>query len=149
MKRLILAVLMLLFVVMPVFGQDVEPTQEIAPAAPELVVDEGLLDFSSPIVWGGWLLAVLFGGGMLVLTRQLASQGNKSAELGLRFFEASRDMLPVEKWQYQFEAVASETDTPIDDYIAMATNAILGQLGLLEPKSVPPAPAGVPDDIGS
>jgi hypothetical protein len=110
---------------------DVAPLEEAAPEeAPVLVLDDEPW-YVVMTVWGGWLTAALFGGLTFYFAKDSAAKGNKLAELGLNFFEASKDMIPFDKYQYQFEQMARRTANPIDNIVAAATSAIGNELGLL------------------
>lgn len=144
---LITLLVLMLVLAMPVFGQDETeapvPSQEVIVVAPtaavvEAPVVEPVVDTEtawidgSIVAWTGWFMSVVFAGLLLVALRELAKAGNSKASLALQFFEASRDMLPVDKWQTAFENKSKETTTPADDIISAITRTVLQQTGVIK-----------------
>lgn len=145
--------LLILVLAMPAFGQEegtleAVATQEVLAVAPVPDVGEApvvepvaVVDTEtswidgSPLVWGGWAFAVFFAAAFFFAVKELAKSGNEKAEYGLKFFEAARDMLPIDKWQQQFEAKASESITPADDLLAVVTRVVLEQIGAVKNKT--------------
>lgn len=128
--RILLLVLFVLGLVLvaPVMAQGDEP----------VVFGSQFID-GSIVSWVGWIVAVILGALLLVAVRELAAAGNKSAELGLRFFEAGRDMVPIESWQSAYERRAAGTPTLIDDYIARGTRQVLTEAGVIPRQEIVPA----------
>lgn len=131
---------------LPALADGEEVTPEAAPTAVSLPAEEAPVDNSTSVVvvdndtawidgklitWGGWVGTVVFAGLFLVAIKELIKSGNLHAQNALKFFEASRDMLPVDKWQGAFEKRAKETATPLDDIAAAATKTVLNQMGIL------------------
>lgn len=154
---LVLLLAALFFVVMPALAQEAEETETVPTeavvdvvAAPVAILDQDATVAEVFAVWLGWVVAVFFAGTTFFFAKDSAAKGNKMAELGLKFFEASKDMIPFDKYQYQFEQMARRTATPIDNIMAAATGAIGNELGLLNRTGVgESAIDGVPHEAQS
>jgi hypothetical protein len=152
--RVLVLLLLMTFFSLPAFAQEGEETETVPTEA--ALVEEVVLNldgepwYVAMTVWGGWLAAAMFAGVAFYFAKDAAAKGNKVAELGLNFFEASKDMIPFDKYQYQFEQMSRRSANPIDNIVSAATGAIGNELGLLNRTGVgESAIDGVPHEAQS
>lgn len=126
---LLLAVLGL--VAFPTLAQDGAPV--IVPTGTTIVE---VIPIWSYIGWVGFIFTGLLSLGLMV---KEAREGNKLAQFGLMFFEASKTMLPLDEWQKRFEESAARTPTPVDDLASGVSHEILARLNKLETRLNSPA----------
>jgi hypothetical protein len=95
----------------------------------------------------GWIVALVSFLFLIGFLMEKAREGNQAAKLALLFFDSARDMLPLEKWQQQFEENAPFTPNPLDDIAAPISGDILRRLNELELKMSSPALAQLASDV--
>ena len=122
--------------VVPVLAQDGTTVVPNGTTVVEVIPIWAYISFVAAVFSG--LIAL----GLLV---KEAREGNKLAQFGLMFFEASKTMLPLDEWQKRFEDSAARTPTPVDDLASGVSHEILERIQALETRLNSPTMAQIAD----